>query len=71
LSNTQEKVLSNILAPVLADNDGKLRRQRICGVKTMAVQDTKNRKGHYGLPAFRGRTCDRRSGMTPDAFADD
>ena len=49
LSNTQAEGLIEHFSTVLADNDGKVVDSEYWGVKTLAYNINKNRKGHYAF----------------------
>jgi small subunit ribosomal protein S6 len=49
LSNAQAEGLVEHFSTVLADNGGKVVESEYWGVKTMAYEINKNRKGHYAL----------------------
>ena len=49
LSNTQAEGLIEHFSTVLADNAGKVVESEYWGIKTMAYQINKNRKGHYAF----------------------
>jgi small subunit ribosomal protein S6 len=71
LSNAQVENITNEFCAIITDNKGSVVKQEYWGLKTMAYNIKKNRKGHYTMLNFEADTdtvaeFDRRLGLHED-----